>query len=130
VVDGAKAVLLIVAELASLALTLVVFRNRDGGEGGALAAKITETLKIAAGEEGGDRAGVGDTVIPEVDQLAVGEKDEGSVELLGVGKRLVFGGVGVDGLLLGLNDGERAALLVEEHVVGTFGADRFVRFIC
>lgn len=99
-VDGAQAVLLVVAELAGLALALVELGDGDGGEGGALAAQVAKALEVAARKEGCDAMGVGEGVVPEVDLLAVGEKDEGRVEVLGVGERLVFGSVGIDAFFL------------------------------
>jgi len=86
-----------------------------------MAAEVAEAREVATGEEGGDGAGVGEAIVPEVDLLAVGEKDKRCVELLGVGQGLGFSGVRIDGFLLGLEHGEGAALLVEEDGVGAFG---------
>ena len=46
----------------------------------------------------------------------------GAPDVLGVGQRLLLGDVGLDRLALGLDDGQRPAVLVEQHVIGAANA--------
>ena len=106
---------------ARLPLADVVLRDFDGGERPARLPRLHHALEVPLREEAGDGAGVVVLVVPEVGQLPVGEKDEGRFERLGVGQGLLLRHVGVDGVSLGLDDGERAAALVVEDVVGAAG---------
>ena len=117
-VEGAHRLGLIGPHGAGLALADVVLGDLDGGEGLARRAHLHEPFQVAAGEEAGDLACVLVPVVPEVGQLAVGEEDERRAEGLRVGQRLPLGDVGIDGVLLGLDHGQRAPALVVEDVVG------------
>ena len=118
VIEGAHRLGLIGPHGAGFALADVVLGDLDGGERPARRAHLHEPFQVAAREEAGDLTCVLVPVVPEVGQLAVGEEDERGAERLRVGQRLLLGDVGIDGVLLGLDHGQRAATLVVEDVVG------------
>ena len=118
VVEGAHRLGLIRPYVAGLALAGVVLGDLDGGERLARRAHLHEPFQVAAGEEAGDLACVLVSVVPEVGQFAVGEENERRAECLRVGQRLLLGDIGIDGVLLGFDHGQRAAALVVEDVVG------------
>ena len=76
-------------------------------------------FKVGLREKRLDRARVRFTLpIPEQDFLAVGEEDEGHTSLFSVVATLLSGIGGIDGLALGLNDGQPAPLAPAQHVIG------------
>ena len=103
---------------AGLPLPDVVLWDFDRSQRFALPPHFHDAFQIAAREEAGDGTRVVVLVVPEVGQIAVGQEDEGCSQGLGVGQRLLLGDVGVDGVLLGFDDGQGASALVIEDVVG------------
>lgn len=64
-----------------------------------------------------DEAGILVAVIPKINQLAVGQENKIGIQRLGGGPRLIFGGVRVNGLAFGFDDGEVATATGEESVI-------------
>jgi hypothetical protein len=87
----------------------------------ALRAHMHQPLKIPPGEKRVDDAGIVILVVPEVDQFAVGQEDEGGADLLGVRQRLLLCDIGLNGLPLGFDDGQRPAALVQQDIIGAPG---------
>lgn len=78
---------------------------------------MSQPFEIAPGIKRVDDARIVVGVVPEVDELTVGEEDERRAEALGIGGRLVLGGVGFDGQAFRFDDGEGPAVLAKQHVV-------------
>ena len=104
---------------AGFALADVVFRNYGRRQGPPVIPHLDRALEVPLREEAGDGAGVVVPVVPEVRQLAVGQKNEGGVERLRVGQCLLFRNVWINGVFLCLDNRERAAAAVIEDVVGS-----------
>ena len=85
----------------------------DGDAFFVLKAPTRAPFKIALRKEGFDRAREGFALpFPKADFLAVGQKDVGRFQLLGVALGLRLGLGGVDAGALGFDDGERAPVAI------------------
>ena len=112
-IHGTHGVLLVRAQFARLTLTGVVIRYFDRGKWLALSTHVYETFHVPTREEGIDDACIVVLVIPEVDQLAIGQEDERRLKLPGIGQRLLLGHIGMNGFLLGFHNCQRATPLIK-----------------
>ena len=103
--------------------------NFHGRQHLAAIAHLHHAFQIAAREEASDLSSVVILIVPEIGQLTVSQKNERCAERLGIGQRLLLGGIWIDGVPLGLNHGEWPTALVVEDIVGATGC-RLAFFNC
>ncbi len=115
---------LVGTQRAGFALAQISVGDWHRGQGLALGAHVHQLLQVAAGEKRIDDACVVVLIVPEIDQFAIGKEDERRTDLLGVRQGLLLGGVRLNGLFLGLDDGQRTAALIEQYVIRPTGGNR------
>ncbi len=117
-IEGLHRLFLVGTNRPLLPLTKIVIRDRNGRHRPALLAHGHQPLQVAPGIEGVDDAGVVVGIVPEVDQFAIGQKDKRRSEPFGVRKRLLFGGIGMEGRTFGLDDRKGPSILRKKDIVG------------
>ena len=81
-------------------------------------AKMQKSFEVALGVERVDDARIIVGVVPEIDQLAVGQKNERRTDGFGVTQCLVFRRIRIDGLTLSLDDRKWAFVRLEGRNFG------------